>query len=214
MSVGAHDPSLDDRVADITGGNPFFVLQYARLLAALPDLSHVDVAALPVPDGIRDVLRQRLARLPEEATDAGLRGGARPPDRPRAALGPDGRPFDDCLDLLDLAMTSGLVEEQDAGYVFVHALARETVYAELSAARRMRLHDRAGRLVEERHGAEADAAAEVAHHAHLAAPLGAEHARRACDWLARAAGVATSRQAHPEALDLWQLVLPTHPPTP
>ncbi len=38
----------------------------------------------------------------------------------------------------------------------------------------MRLHDRAGRVVEAHHGAEADAARAVAHHAHLAAPLGHE----------------------------------------
>ena len=63
-----------------------------------------------------------------------------------------GVPVDDCLDLLDLAMTSGLVEEHDAGYAFVHALARESLYAELSAARRMRLHDRAGRIIEARTG--------------------------------------------------------------
>ena len=41
-SVGEHDPQLDAVVADMTGGNPFFVLQYARLLAATPDLRTVD----------------------------------------------------------------------------------------------------------------------------------------------------------------------------
>ena len=35
-SVGEHDARLDAVVADRTGGNPFFVLQYARLLAATP----------------------------------------------------------------------------------------------------------------------------------------------------------------------------------
>ena len=41
-SVGAHDPRLDAFVAEVTGGNPFFVLQYARVLAAMPDLDHLD----------------------------------------------------------------------------------------------------------------------------------------------------------------------------
>jgi DNA-binding SARP family transcriptional activator len=207
-SVGAHDPSLDDVVAEITAGNPFFVLQYARLLAALPDLAQVDAAALPVPDGIRDVLRQRTRHLPEEAvrtlSSAAVLGHHIDPELVSALTDV---PLDQCLDLLDLAMTSGLVEEQDAGYAFVHALARESMYGELSTARRMRLHDRAGRLIEQRRGAEADATAEIAHHAHLSAPLGAEHAERACDWLARAAVVATARHAHPEALELWQQVV-------
>ena len=69
-TVGSHDARLDAVVAEITGGNPFFVLQYARLLAGLPDLDSVDPAALPVPDGIRDVLRQRILRLPPEGQHA------------------------------------------------------------------------------------------------------------------------------------------------
>ncbi len=212
-SVGEHDARLDAVVADRTGGNPFFVLQYARLLAATPDLRAVAAEDLPVPDGIRDVLRQRLSRLPEEAatvlTAAAVLGRRIDPDLVSELAG---LPVDRCLDLLDLAMTSGLVEEQDAGYAFVHALARETMYGELSAARKMRLHDRAGRVIEQRHADNADASAAIAHHAHLAAPLGAEHAARACDWLARAAKVAVARHAHTEALDLWRLVLADAPP--
>ena len=94
----------------------------------------------------------------------------------------------------------------------MHALARETMYGELSAARKMRLHDRAGRVIEQQHADNADASAAIAHHAHLAAPLGAEHAARACDWLARAAEVAVARHAHTEALDLWRQVLADAPP--
>lgn len=206
-SVGTHDPRLDAFVADVTGGNPFFVLQYARVLAGIPDLDHLDPATLPVPDGIRDVLHQRIRRLPDDAvralTSAAVLGDTIDPD---LLAGLTGTPVDECLDLLDLAMTSGLVEERAQGYAFVHALARETLYAELSAARRMRLHDLAGRVVEEHRAHDVDASATIAHHAHLAAPLSSEHAARACHWLEQAAQVATSRHAHAEALDLWLLV--------
>ena len=212
-SVGEYDARLDAVVADRTGGNPFFVLQYARLLAATPALLTVAADDLPVPDGIRDVLRQRVARLPEEAatvlTAAAVLGRRIDPDLVSELAG---LPVDRCLDLLDLAMTSGLVEEQDAGYTFVHALARETLYGEVSAARKLRLHDRAGRVIEQHHADNSDASAAIAHHAHLAAPLGAEHAARACEWLARAAKVAVARHAHAEALDLWRLVLADAPP--
>ncbi len=212
LTVGDHDSRLDTVVAEITGGNPFFVLQYARLLAGLPDLDSVDPAALPVPDGIRDVLRQRILRLPPEGQQtlvcASVLGHRIDPDRLTDLAG---LPLDECLDLLDLAMTSGLVVESGTGYEFVHALARETAYGELSAARRMRLHDRAGRVVEQHQGQEADAGAAIAHHSHLAAPLGPEHARRACAWLARAAEVASGRHAHAEALDLWRQVLADAP---
>ncbi len=207
-SVGPHDGRLDAMVATVTGGNPFFVLQYARLLASMPDLSDVDPAALPIPDGVRDVLRQRIARLPGEAmrilVAAAVLGHAIDPELVAELTGGS---VDSCLDMLDLALTSGLVEERAAGYAFVHDLAREVTYAEPSTARRMRLHDRAGRILEQHRIGQADAVMTIAHHAHLAAPLSPEHAERACTWLARAATVADARHAHPEALELWQQVL-------
>ncbi|MFQ6172065.1 BTAD domain-containing putative transcriptional regulator [Oryzobacter sp. R7] len=207
-SVGEHDEDLDARVARVTGGNPFFVLQYARLLATSPELAAGGPATLPVPDGVRDVLRQRIARLPEGAgrvlTSAAVLGQRVDPE---LLAGLTDTSVDHCLDVLDLAVAHGLVEERAPAYGFVHALTRETLYAEVSAARRMRLHDRAGRLVEHQRPDDADAVAEIAHHAHVAAPLGREHAARACEWLARAAAVAVARHAHPEALELWQQVL-------
>jgi DNA-binding SARP family transcriptional activator len=213
-AVGAHDPRLDTFVTEVSGGNPFFVLQYAQLLGATPDLANLDPTLLPVPDGVRDVMRQRVARLPQEAARllvcASVLGRHVDPEE-LAEL--TSVPVDDCLDQLDLALASGLMEEEDSAYAFVHALARETLRSELSAARRMRLHDRAGRIIEARTAGGADAAAEIAYHAHVAAPLGAEQAARACEWLARAAAVAVSRQAHPEALGLWDQVLANTTPT-
>lgn len=206
-SVGPHTSRLDGFVSEVTAGNPFFVLQYARLLAALPHLADVDVTSLPVPDGVRDVLRQRVGRLPEQAAQLLASASVLGQVDPELLAELTGTPLETCLDVLDLALTSGLLQERQAGYAFVHALARETLYADLSVARRMRLHDRAGRLLEALRRDEPDAAAEIAHHAHVAAPLGAEHADRACAWLARAAAVAQSRSAHPEAVDLWRQVL-------
>lgn len=50
-------------IDDATAGNAFFVREYARLLQGLGDVQQV--AALPVPDGVRDVIRQRVGRLPK-----------------------------------------------------------------------------------------------------------------------------------------------------
>ena len=52
-----------------------------------------------------------------------------------------------------------------------------------------------------------DTAATIAHHAHLAAPLGSAAGGAAARWLARAASLAASRHAHAEALALWELAL-------
>ncbi len=212
-AVGEHDPRLDERVAEVTGGNPFFVLQYARLLQGHPDLGSVDPAALPVPEGVREVLAQRLQRLPEATqttlATAGVLGSFVDPDL-LADL--TGEPVGELLDRLDLAVTAGLLEERGAGYAFVHALARDAVAATLTAARTMRVHDAAATVLEGRLSSDPDTAATIAHHAHQAAPLGREQAARATRWLARAARLAASRHAHAEALALWQQALTDAPP--
>ncbi len=65
--ITTHD--LDVVVTDATGGNPFFVLEYARLLQVRDDLTpdRFVPADLPVPDGVTDVLEQRIGRLPADA---------------------------------------------------------------------------------------------------------------------------------------------------
>jgi hypothetical protein len=55
----ARGPALAER----TGGNPFYVGESGRLLASEGAL----VATSEVPEGVRDVRRRRLARLPPAA---------------------------------------------------------------------------------------------------------------------------------------------------
>ena len=69
----------------------------------------------------------------------------------------------------------------------------------------MRVHDAAATVLEAGLGTDPDTTATIAHHAHLAAPLGPEQAARATRWLASAATMAASRHAHAEALTLWDL---------
>src|SRR5206468_7429356 len=49
-----------------TDGNPFFVAELVRLLASEGRLDDVDVAGTPIPAGVRDVIRQRVGRLPQD----------------------------------------------------------------------------------------------------------------------------------------------------
>ena len=61
----AEQPELDVFVTEFTGGNAFFVLQYAALLAARPRGEEFDPAALDLPLGVKFVLLQRFGQLPE-----------------------------------------------------------------------------------------------------------------------------------------------------
>jgi len=204
--LGDHDPRLDQRVAEATAGNPFYVAEYARLVSTRPDLRTVDVDELPVPDGVRDVLRQRLARLPDASrTLLGQAAVLGQVVEPGLVATVTGLAEEDVLDTLDLGVATGLLVEQGPGYVFAHALTRETLLGELSAARRMRLHARAVVALEQRHAQPSgDVVATLAGHALAAAPLGGDSRLAAQRWLPRAAALAVARQAPAEALALWR----------
>ena len=78
-------PSSPHRLHGRTAGNPFFIEEMLRSLAEAPDEPH------GVPEGVKDLVSRRLARLePDDGRGADRRRGARPRVRPRHARG-DGR---------------------------------------------------------------------------------------------------------------------------
>ncbi|GHH32827.1 BTAD domain-containing putative transcriptional regulator [Lentzea cavernae] len=126
--VGAADARA---IHERSGGNPFYVKELARLLAA--------EGSLGVPAGVRDVLRHRLARLPAEARtvlhQASVLGRDVDVDLLAALAGHD------VLDALDLAIEAGFVVEVAPGHArFTHALVRDTLYEDVSLTRRARWH--------------------------------------------------------------------------
>lgn len=192
-------------VSEVTGGNPFFILQYIGLLASRMDLDVLVPADLQVPESITDVLRQRLRNLPEDALRtveaASVLGRSFAPSALAAMLE---RPIDELLDALDHAARAGLVVDDGAGYSFVHALAQAAAYRELPSGRRIRLHDRAGRALEDLPGPHGHRISAIAHHAWAAASLSTGHRDRAVEWRIRAADIELSRYAATEALALWR----------
>ena len=148
VSTVVDEPGDDlvDVLTRRTDGNPFFVLEMARLLVATGDTSAGAAERLEVPDGIADVLRLRLLQL-DESTRATLGAASvvgRSFDLGRPLHGAGAVPSAD----LDEALAAGLVEEQAGGrYRFVHALTRETTYGDLPTGRRADWHARAGRAL-------------------------------------------------------------------
>ena len=169
------------RLHEVTGGNPFFLGEVVRLLAAEGTLESLDEPTedlvIRVPEEVRALIRRRVAALPREGV-AALR---------LAAV--IGREFD--LDLLQLASrlsgtrimavlaeaaAAGLVAAVSAGQrrcSFTHDLVRESLYDDLSPRRRLEFHRAVGRLLERVHGDDLEPyLSEIAHHLFLAAPLG------------------------------------------
>jgi len=127
----------------MTEGNPFFLAEVVRLLAAEGTLEAPSSATLTIPEGVRDVVGRRLDRLPQEANKALTVGAA------------IGRDFDadvlakvmevDRETLRGAAVECGLSAAAGGGppraATGSHTRwVRETLYEELSAAQRPALH--------------------------------------------------------------------------
>ncbi|MEV7013220.1 BTAD domain-containing putative transcriptional regulator [Streptosporangium sp. NPDC051022] len=203
-------PDLAGVLHERSGGNPFYLGELLRLLGSEHRL---DGTALGIPEGVREVVGRRLARLPEPTGEL-LRSAA--------VLGRDigfdaleamtGTPAEEVLFRLEPAVVTGLVVEVPGGfdYRFSHALVRDTLYAGLGRLEQARLHLRAGEALESLPGGENTARlTSLAHHFAMAARVGG--AAKAVRYAAAAAGEATARRAYDEAVRLWERALALAP---
>ncbi|MGH9279803.1 MAG: ATP-binding protein, partial [Acidimicrobiales bacterium] len=196
-------PGVAEAICDRTEGNPFFVSELVRLLGSERQLRAEEVVRREIPAGVRDVIRLRLARLPDDAV--ALLGVA-------AVIGRDfdldvlvaAADLDDerALELVEAALLAGVVIEDEAAvghYRFSHALVRDTVYDGISGVRRPRLHRRVAAALQGFGAADDARVFEIARHLYAAAPVGA--AGEAFDWAVRAADRAMARLAFEDAED-------------
>jgi DNA-binding SARP family transcriptional activator/Mrp family chromosome partitioning ATPase len=204
-AVAQTRPSTDEAQAltSRTDGNPFFLVEYARLAGDGGDLA-VLLAEPDPPTAVHDVLVRRIERL-ADSTRAVLRTasviGREFDTRTLAAAA--GTSEDDVLDELEPAATAGLVRETAVDrWAFEHALVRDTVYAALPTSRRARMHARVAEALDAL-GA-SDRETEQARHWLAAGP---SYAGRA--WPAAAAAAAATRRlhAHDESAELLTAAL-------
>ncbi|EID13352.1 BTAD domain-containing putative transcriptional regulator [Mycolicibacterium phlei] len=127
-------------LADRTGGNPFFVSEYARLPRG-------ERAGSEIPRAVRAVLDRRLATLDPVVVQV-LRTAAVIGEVIDAAAVPllaktTGLDLDTLADHLDEAADERIiVTGHGGGYEFAHGLLREQLLAGIPALRRQRLHAR------------------------------------------------------------------------
>nr|WP_272954915.1 BTAD domain-containing putative transcriptional regulator [Kribbella shirazensis] len=196
-------PAVAAVLAQRTNGNPFFVGELIRLLADQRQLTEPGAAALEVPDGVHDVVRQRIAQLPHDVerllAAAAAYGATFDLDLVEAA---SGLTADAATAATEAALLAGLIVADGTEYRFTHALVREAVYARLLPGRRRRLHAAFAGLMEQRSGR--TRSAELAyHHGHA----GPDHARSAWTHAVRASEIAARQPAPAEAARLQDQAL-------
>ena len=197
------DPAVVSYVADVSGGNPFYVRELLALLHSEGRLrSDFDGSRTTVPRAVQDVVRRRVSLLPPE-TQAVLTIAA-----------VVGRRFDldvlagvleigvaEALDRLEPALVDGLVDVDDgtAGhFAFSHALVSSSLVAELNAARLAALHARITDVLESLRADDLEPwVADLAYHA--AAGQLAGTAPQALTYALRAAAAAEDAQSSAEA---------------
>jgi len=200
-----------------TEGNPFFVAEVLRHLLETGGIEHregrwtttVPVENLGIPEGVRDVVGRRLSRLSKPANRVlGLASVVGLEFEPAVVRAAGDLRDDELLDALDEAVAARLLTElPDTRYRFAHALVRATLYEEITAARRVGLHQRVAEAIEAAHaGALDDHLPALAHHwARAAAP--AAQTTRAVHYAARAGDRALAQLAHDEAAAYYRQAL-------
>jgi tetratricopeptide (TPR) repeat protein len=196
-------PALARAVHEATDGNPFYVEELGRLLAAEGRLDdEVTASGLGIPVGVRATIRRRLEPLPD------------PVARVLSVAAVVGREFDAaCLEIVcDLeaeplllalgeAVSAGLlteVGERPGRFSFAHALVRETLYDDLSPVERRRLHRVVAHALEGLHRTNLDPhVGLLAHHFFFA---GGDSADKAIEYSLRAAARSTRLLGYEEAV--------------
>jgi predicted ATPase/DNA-binding CsgD family transcriptional regulator len=213
LSTGVEPESaLVEAVQRETEGNPFFVSEVVRLLVAEGRLDRVrgpTTRSVSIPQSVRDVVGRRLDRLSAPCNEvlalASVVGRefALPVLERAGELAPAA-----VLEALEEAVQARLIQEEAPGgrYRFTHALVQETLYAELTAGRRLRLHAEVGRALELAHAANpAPHYGELAYHFAAAAPVG--HAAKAVEFAIRAGDRAMSQLAWETAIQHYERAL-------
>ncbi|MDQ3643874.1 MAG: LuxR family transcriptional regulator, partial [Actinomycetota bacterium] len=189
----------------LTGGNPFFVGEMARVL----DDRRAGVRSSPVTASVREAIGARLHRLSPECVrllQAGSVVGREVPLALVAAVA--GVPVAGCLGPFDEAVAAGFVEVGPAPteHQFTHALVRDAIEAGLPTSERARLHRLVAEAIEQVYGGRLESHLfDLARHWEVAAVQG--DTATAARWALRAAEEAMRGLAFEEAARLFRLAL-------
>ena len=206
-------PGLAAIVHEQTEGNPFFLGEVVRLLVSEGRLEDAGTEGweLAIPQGVREVVGRRLDRLSPRANEALTAAAVMGREFDLAVLDEvAGERRGDYDGALDEAVDAQVITESPrvpGRFSFSHALVRETLYAEIPGARRVKLHHKIGLALERVYADDPEPhLAELAHHFIEAAGATGD-AERAIDYAERAATRAADQLAHEAAATHYERAL-------
>ena len=191
----SHHPSLAERLAQITGGNTFFILETVRALVESNQLE-APPEQLPLPKTVQETIQLRLSRLDPLARQILDAAAVLSPDLETALIRDTaGRNELETADGLDELVRRQLLIQEGEKLAFRHDLVRTAVYRGLTPWRHQALHRRAGDALGDvyAHNPERVAAQRAKHYD------AAEEYEQAVDSYELAAGAAQDVYAHEEA---------------
>jgi DNA-binding SARP family transcriptional activator len=211
--AASHTPerSLVVQIHAETDGNPFFVGEVTRLLLREGALEAEAAAGrVRVPESVRDVVGRRLGRLSDDCRRVLVFASVIGREFPLNVVARFSELSDGTLlEVLDEAVAErlvGVVPDARDHLRFAHVLIRDALYEDLTPARRSRLHQRAGEVLEAVYADRLEShLTEVAHHFAEAAPAG--NVKKAVSYARRAGERAARLLAFEEAARLYRLAL-------
>jgi eukaryotic-like serine/threonine-protein kinase len=219
--LALHAPPADfvDFLARASEGNPFFVAEYLRAAVAEGMLTRdqgghwrflrvgdgSERLKLSLPRGLRELVGQRLAGLPElglRLVQAGAVLGREFEADLMFQVGGLSEADEGASKALRDLLVRHVVETDGAELRFVHDKLREVAYDRLSEVERRTLHGAAARAILARHGQDPQHFAELAHHFQLTG----DH-EAALTYLERTGEHALRTLAHSAAAEAFQRAL-------
>lgn len=191
-------------------GNPLFIDEAILMFTTKGDIHRPDYSiGFRVPEGARGIIRSRLDGVGDEVGEllsvASVIGREFDLTLLQRVVGIE---MDALLEILDQAVTAQVISETSAlgRYAFTHILIRETLYEDLTAGKRMRLHRTVAETLEESYSAQVESRLpELAHHWFKSAQAG-DYAKT-MRYAMQGAEDAMSQHAYEEAVRLYQRAL-------
>jgi DNA-binding CsgD family transcriptional regulator/tetratricopeptide (TPR) repeat protein len=192
----------------LTGGNAFLMTELWRTLLETGTIPMADAARLAAalaglgsPEGVREVVGQRLDRLTAATTALLELAAVAGPEFDLSVVARAGVPGADLPAAVEQAVAHGMIEEVPArrlAYRFTHELVRRALYDRMAGLRRAELHLRVAESLEQsRHAGDSRGLAELAYHFAEAVPV--DGPRRAVDYALLAGSAALETLAFDEA---------------